>query len=98
VAARGGGREGTLSALVEEISRELLGTPVTYSDDQLALILDPRHFVNVRRTPGGPAPEEAARAAGASRSLLHVDRDWWSGATDALTAAERRLADASARL
>ena len=98
VAARGRSPERPLSLLVEEISRELTGVPLMYTDEQLARILDPRHFVNVRRTPGGPAPGETSRAAGASRALLQADRDWWKGATDALVAAEHGLAGRSARL
>jgi argininosuccinate lyase len=98
VAARGRSPERPLSLLVEEISRELTGAPLMYTDEQLARILDPRHFVNVRRTPGGPAPGETSRAAGASRALLHTDRDWWKGATEALAAAEHGLAGRSARL
>jgi argininosuccinate lyase len=98
VAARGRSPERAVSALVEEISRELIGAPLIYTDEQLARILDPRHFVNVRRTPGGPAPDETSRAADVSRALLQTDRDWWKGATDALVAAERRLAEWSARL
>ena len=35
-----------------------------------------REFIEVRRTPGGPAPEETARALGASRELLNRDRAW----------------------
>jgi argininosuccinate lyase len=98
VAARGRSPERTMSALVEAISRELIGAPLIYTDEQLAGILDPRHFVNVRRTHGGPAPDETARAAGDSRARLDTDRDWWKGAMDMLVAAERRLADWSARL
>jgi argininosuccinate lyase len=98
VAARGRSPERALSALVFEISRELLGAPLIYTDEQLTQILDPRHFVNVRRTSGGPAPEETARAAEAARAKLRADRDWWNAATDALAAAERRLAGWSARL
>ena len=84
--------------LVAEISGELLGAPLTYTDEALAEILSPRHFVNVRRTLGGPAPEETARAAAEARLRLNDDRDWWNGATAALAAAERRLAERSARL
>ena len=40
----------------------------------LAEILSPRHFVNVRRTLGGPAPEETARAAEASRAAARRRR------------------------
>ena len=35
-----------------------------------------REFIEVRRTPGGPAPEETARALDASRELLNRDRAW----------------------
>jgi argininosuccinate lyase len=98
VAARGRSPERALSVLVEEISRELIGRPLIYTDEQLTRILDPRHFVNIRRTSGGPAPDETSRAAGASRALLQADRDWWIGATEALAAAERRLAERSASL
>jgi argininosuccinate lyase len=98
VAARGRSPERALSALVQEISRELLGAPLMYTDEQLTRTLDPRHFVNVRRTLGGPAPEETARAAGAARARLHADRGWWNDATEALAAAGRRLAGWSARL
>jgi argininosuccinate lyase len=38
-----------------------------------------REFVEVRRTPGGPAPEETARALAASRTLLEDDRVWLAG-------------------
>ncbi len=53
----------------------------TYSDAQIAEIMSPRHFVEVRRTLGGPAPDETARAlAGLARrarprsSLARPDR------------------------
>ena len=42
---------------------ELVGRPIVYSEERLQEILSPRYFVTVRRTPGGPAPEETARAA-----------------------------------
>ena len=57
----------------------------------MAHILSPRHFVEIRRTLGGPAPEETARAAGASRQQLEADEAWWSRASAALA---KRGADA----
>ena len=42
----------------------------------LQRILSPRHFVEVRRTLGGPAPEETARALAASRGLIGRDHAW----------------------
>ncbi len=98
IAARQQDQAGPLSALVAEASRELLGTPLTYSEDELRRILSPRHFVEVRRTYGGPAPEETARASTAARAALDVDRRWWNRATEALAAAEQHLIRRAARL
>jgi argininosuccinate lyase len=84
--------------LLAEASRDLIGMPLSYSEQELATILSPRHFVTVRKTPGGPAPEETARAAAASRLQLETDEGWWRSATGALAEAERRLADSAGRL
>jgi argininosuccinate lyase len=98
VAARSREPDRSLSSLVADISRDLAGTPLTYTDAALATILSPRHFVNVRRTWGGPAPEETARAASVARAQLDDDRAWAGGATAALRSAELRLEEQSARL
>ena len=76
----------------------MLGAPLAYSEAALAGILSARHFVDVRRTLGGPAPEETARAAAVSRGQLDEDQMWWKRATDALSSAEQRLAKRSAAL
>src|SRR6267142_1701596 len=70
IAAKQSNPGAKLSELVAGASRELLGTPLAYSDEALARILSPRHFVEVRQTRGGPAPQEMARAIAASRQLL----------------------------
>ena len=87
-----------LSVLVAVISGELIGASLTYPDDASTAILSPRHFVKVRRTHGATAPEVAARAIADAREQLDDDRDWWNRATAALAAAERQLAERSARL
>jgi argininosuccinate lyase len=87
-----------LAALVAEVSTEILGTPLAYTDAELSEILSARHFVEIRKTLGGPAPEVTGRAIAASRTQLDADRAWWTQATGSLTAAERRLADRSAAL
>jgi argininosuccinate lyase len=88
-----------LAAVLADVSRELLGPPgIEYSDAEVKTILSPRHFVEVRRTLGGPAPEETARAIAASQAQLDADHAWWKTATDALAGAERRLAERSAAL
>jgi len=98
VRGRQGDPKRPLSELLANASTELLGTPLTYSEKQLDEILSPRHFVEIRRTLGGPAPEETARAARASRHQLVADEAAWSQAAEALAKAERLLAERSAAL
>jgi argininosuccinate lyase len=87
-----------LSALLATVSAKVLGQPIDYSDDELATILSPRHFVNVRQTRGGPAPEETRRAAADSRAALAADQEWLSGTKVRLEEAERRLSERAAAL
>jgi argininosuccinate lyase len=87
-----------LADVLADVSKEVAGAPIAYSEAELAKILSPRYFVTVRRTLGGPAPEETARAAGVSRHLLGADDAWWEQATNALADAEHRLAERSAAL
>jgi argininosuccinate lyase len=91
IAARAQDKTTPLSQLLAAASSELLGAPLIYSEDALTEILSPRHFVNVRRTLGGPAPEVTAAACADSRALLDADRAWWTRNIDALTEAQRRL-------
>jgi argininosuccinate lyase len=98
IASRERDPHGSLSSLLAAASNELLGAPLAYSEEALAEILSPRHFVNVRRTLGGPAPEQTTRAAAASRGRLDDDRTWWTQATGALSSAEHRLVERSAAL
>ena len=88
----------SLSWTLAKVSSDLLGAPMNYDDATLTTILSARHFVNVRKTYGGPAPEETARASAASRTQLTADEAWWSQVTSALSDAERRLTERSAAL
>ncbi len=88
----------SLPAMLAAVSTDLTGTPIVYSDAMLTRILSPRHFVEVRRTPGGPSPDETARACQASRARLDGDTGWWSATTAGLRAAEARLAARSREL
>jgi argininosuccinate lyase len=96
--ARDRSPEEPFSQLLAEASAKWLPAPLFYSDDDLARILSPRHFVEVRHTYGGPAPEETERAAAASLTRLERDRAHWQRTTDQLAAAERRLAERAAAL
>jgi argininosuccinate lyase len=98
IVARQRDQKRPLSELLAEASREVLGSPLAYSDARLTEILSPRHFVNVRKTFGGPASEETARAAKASHQQLEADDAWWTNATNALADAERKLMERAALL
>jgi argininosuccinate lyase len=87
-----------LGAMLASVSREVSAPPLNYSDAQIAEIMSARHFVDVRRTAGGPAPEETGRAIAASRDALARDRAWLTSAADRLTAAEERLRARAAAL
>ena len=71
--------------------------PRRYEDDEMARVMSPRHFVEVRTTRGGPAPSETAKALHASRRALDADRTWLAGERDRLerAAAERRARSAA---
>jgi argininosuccinate lyase len=88
----------SFTALLADASSEVLGKALAYTEAELMHILSPRHFVEIRKTYGGPAPEETARAARVSRDRIEGDEAWWTGASDALVAAERTLAERSAAL
>jgi len=88
----------SLGELLAEVSGVLPGGPIRYSDQELHTILSPRHFVAVRRTLGGPAPEETTRAAAASRRQLAIDEAWHLNAAASLEQASRTLAERSAAL
>ncbi|HXG89354.1 MAG TPA: argininosuccinate lyase [Vicinamibacterales bacterium] len=83
----------SLSGALTDASTELLGTAIDYSEERLEQIMSPRHFVNVRKTLGGPAPSETARAVAASRQLLAEDGVRWTARRTALESSEQLLED-----
>jgi argininosuccinate lyase len=87
-----------LGSTLAAVSANLLGAPLEYSDAQIEQVMSPRHFVEVRRTLGGPSPEETARAIGESRQALEADREWLARTRAALEGADTRLRERSAAL
>ncbi len=51
------------SRLLREVSESILGRPIDFDEARLAKVLSARHFVEVRTTPGGPAPAEMREGA-----------------------------------
>jgi argininosuccinate lyase len=80
-----------LARTLSRASQALLGRSLDYTDAELETVLSPRHFVTVRQTWGGPAPEETARAIGVSRLRLDGDRQTWQARRDHLSRAEATL-------
>ena len=88
----------SLSAILRDASADVLPAPLHYAEERLEQVLSPRHFVMVRRTYGGPAPDETRRAAGLSVTSLDADQAWLTCASDALTTAQQGLAERAAAL
>jgi argininosuccinate lyase len=84
--------------LLAEVSRDVIGRPIELTAAALAHVLSPRHFVEVRTTPGGPAPSETARACELSRGALEKDLEWLAETSGRLRAADARLTAAAAGL
>jgi argininosuccinate lyase len=89
--ARNEDPEASLADALAKASTALTGNTLTYSEARLQEVLSPRYFVEMRRTLGGPAPEETARAIAASRQLLVSDREAWQSRRDHLVRAEHAL-------
>jgi argininosuccinate lyase len=88
MAAHASQPERPLSELLANASEAETGDAIRYDEATLVDLLSPRHFVNVRTTWGGPAPEETARALDVERNLVARDCQW-------LAASRERLADAA---
>jgi argininosuccinate lyase len=86
------------SRLLREVSQSVLGRPIEFDEAKLAQVLSARHFVEVRKTPGGPAPSEMAKALTASRELLACDRKWLTETRNKLQRADERLTEAAREL
>jgi argininosuccinate lyase len=77
---------------VEALAHTYLGRALRISRDVLLEALDPRHFVNIRRIPGGPAPEALHAALEQADAHLAESRTW----LDAKSAAQAAYPEAIA--
>jgi argininosuccinate lyase len=87
-----------LGAVLSTVSGDLLGVPLQHGDAEIAQVMSPRHFIEVRKTPGGPAPEETSAALQASWSALAADRAWLDERRDQIARAGAELKARSAAL
>ena len=84
--------------LLREVSSAVLGRPVAFDETKLSDVLSARHFVEVRKTAGGPAPSEVARALRESTELLETDSRWLSDTRAKLERADSQLTEAARAL
>jgi argininosuccinate lyase len=67
------------AAMVEAVAAlapAYFGRTLLASREELLEALDPRHFVNIRRTPGGPAPEALKPAIAQAEMQVAGTRSW----------------------
>ena len=83
------------SQLLREVSASALGRPIEFDDAKLNRVLSARHFVEIRKTAGGPAPSEVTKALSASRVLLDADQKWLGDTRNKLKCADERLTEAA---
>src|SRR4030095_16759358 len=81
----------SLASTLRAASLEILGAPLELAESELAEIMSPRHFVLVRRTPGGPSPVETSRALQQATAVLDADRAWLARTRATVKSAEDQL-------
>jgi argininosuccinate lyase len=64
------------SVSLARATAEVTGTALQVEEAELARLLSPEHFVDVRRTLGGPSPERTRPAIAAEQEALDRDRAW----------------------
>ncbi len=83
---------------VETLAPSHFGRPLRTSREELLEALDPRHFVDIRRVPGGPAPEALRPALEEAEAHLAETRRWTQAKSEALEAYPSRIKDFCHRL
>ena len=87
-----------LSELVNQAAQEIGLEPIDLPEKDLERILSPEHFVEVRRTLGGPAPDVTAKAITESRARVKDDLAAAAGLRQHLESAEAQLKQAARAL
>ncbi|WP_396624279.1 argininosuccinate lyase [Luteitalea sp.] len=94
VAERRANPEAPLVDALAAATTAVLGRTLAYTEADLQHVLSAQHFVEVRRTPGGPSPERTTAALEAERASLGEDRAWTTATRNALIDASRHLRQA----
>ncbi len=73
--------------MLQDISNEVVGRPLSITPDGLAAAVSPENFVNIRTIYGGTAPSETRRALGVERDHEVNDDAWFVKTNEALDSA-----------
>jgi argininosuccinate lyase len=76
---------------VERVFPELTGKALELDRQVLHRALDPGHFVDVRKTPGGPSVEVLTQAITAAKERLVADKNWIEAAATHIQQATQEL-------
>ena len=87
-----------LSDALARASRDVVGREIRLDDAALARILSPEHFIAIRKTPGGPAPERTSAAIAVSRDTLDDDKRAVRARRERLVKAEATRREAGDRI
>ncbi len=77
--------------LLDEVATAVIGRPLGLDDTMVRQALDPVHFVAVRNTLGGAAPEATEALLEQQQKALVADRSWLEMETTRLAAARKQL-------
>jgi argininosuccinate lyase len=83
---------------VQSLAPSHFGSRLRISTEELLEALDPRHFVNIRRIPGGPAPEALRPALDQEQAHLAETKAWIEAKSALLAAYPGRIKEALLRL
>lgn len=76
---------------VRQRALEAAGVDLRFTDEELARLSDPLHFIRVRKCRGGPNPEETRRMLGERRQRLIREQRWLKDTLNRLERAQVRL-------
>ncbi|SEM99150.1 argininosuccinate lyase [Lihuaxuella thermophila] len=77
--------------MIELVTKDVLGTKIALTHEELSRVSDPLYFIEVRKCPGGPSPAETKRMLEERKTRTSQDRRGWQEQHDALEEAERKL-------
>ncbi|MEW5975800.1 MAG: argininosuccinate lyase [Acidobacteriota bacterium] len=86
-----------ISVLLEEISGSVTGDSLRIPPQQVERILDPVHFVKIRRIFGGPAPPTVKRSLKTRQRNLEQDRLWLAKRLKQMKQYQRKLFERGSR-